>query len=143
VNNLFVETRWQGAELRTLVTQELEPYRRGDGTRITIDGPELLLEPNVAQTMAVVLHELATNAAKYGPLSLDGGTVAIAWTSDETGQLFLRWTETGGPPVQEPTREGFGTRVMARMVEQLKGQMRFDWRPEGVTCTVSVTVRDN
>jgi PAS domain S-box-containing protein len=88
VNNLFVETRWQGAELRTLVAQELEPYRRGDGTRINIDGPALLLEPTIAQTMAVVLHELATNAAKYGPLSLDGGgKVAVTWTSGEDGRL--------------------------------------------------------
>jgi PAS domain S-box-containing protein len=85
VHNLFVETRWKGAELRTLVAQELEPYRRGDDTRISIDGPELLLEPSIAQTMAVVLHELATNAAKYGPLSLDGGRVAGAWTYGEDG----------------------------------------------------------
>jgi PAS domain S-box-containing protein len=142
VNNLFVETRWQGAELRTLVAQELEPYRRGDGTRIIIDGPELVIEPTLAQTMAVVLHELATNAAKYGPLSLDGGRVAVGWTSGEDGRLVLTWTETGGPPVREPTRKGFGTRVMARMVEQLKGQMSFDWRPEGVTCTVTVSIRN-
>jgi PAS domain S-box-containing protein len=142
VNNLFVETRWQGAELRTLVSQELEPYRRGDGARISIEGPELLLGPIIAQTMAVVLHELATNAAKYGPLSLDGGRVAVGWTSGEDGRLVLTWTETGGPPVREPTRKGFGTRVMTRMVEQLKGQMSFDWRPEGVTCTVAVTIRD-
>jgi two-component sensor histidine kinase len=142
VNNLFVETRWQGAELRTLVAQELEPYRRGDGTRISIDGPELLLEPTTAQTMAVVLHELATNAAKYGPLSLDGGRIAIAWTSSEDGRLLLTWTETGGPPVQEPTRKGFGTRVVARMVEQLKGRVNFDWHPEGMTCTVAVSIRD-
>jgi two-component sensor histidine kinase len=143
VNNLFVETRWQGAELPTLVAQELEPYRRGDGTRIGIDGPKLMLEPNVAQTMAIVLHELATNAAKYGPLSLDGGgRVVVTWSSSEDGRLVLSWTESGGPPVREPTRKGFGTRVMARMVEQLKGQMSFDWRPEGVTCTVAVTIQD-
>jgi PAS domain S-box-containing protein len=143
VHNLFVETRWQGAELRTLVAQELQPYRRGDGTRINIDGPELLLEPSVAQTMAVVLHELATNAAKYGPLSLDGGgRVAVTWTSGKDGRLVLSWTETGGPPVRKPTRKGFGARVMARMVEQLRGHLSYDWRPEGVTCTVAVTIRN-
>jgi PAS domain S-box-containing protein len=103
VHNLFVETRWQGAELRTLVAQELQPYRRGDGTRISIEGPELLLETTVAQTMAVVLHELATNAAKYGPLSLDGGKVDVTWTFGEDGQLLLSWTETGGPPVRADT----------------------------------------
>jgi PAS domain S-box-containing protein len=140
VHNLFVETRWQGAELRTLVAQELQPYRRGDGTRINIDGPELLLEPSVAQTMAVVLHELATNAAKYGPLSLDGGRVAITWTFGEDGRLLLSWAETGGPPVREPTRKGFGTRVMAGMIKQLKGHLSFDWRPEGMTCAVELTI---
>jgi two-component sensor histidine kinase len=142
VNNLFVDTRWQGAELRTLVAQELAPYRRGDGTRISIDGPELLLEPATAQTMAVVIHELATNAAKYGPLSLDGGTVAVTWTCREEGRLVLSWTERGGPLVRVPTRKGFGTRVMAGMVEQLNGQVSFDWRAEGVSCTVSIAIRD-
>ena len=140
VHRLFVELRWAGAELRELVTQELAPYRRGDGTRVNIEGPNLLLEPNAAQTIAVVCHELATNAAKYGALSVADGRIAVAWTSTSDGRLVLRWNETGGPPVTKPTREGFGTRVVGKMVQQSKGEVRFDWRPEGLVCEVAMFV---
>ena len=99
VHRLFVESRWAGAELHELVGEELAPYRRGDGTRISIEGPKLILEPNAAQTLAVVCHELATNAAKYGALSVADGRVVVAWTSTSDGRLVLRWNETGGPPV--------------------------------------------
>ena len=126
VNNLFVEMRWAGAELRGLVTQELAPYRKGGGQRIRIEGPELLLEPNMAQTFAVVVHELATNAAKYGALSVGKGRVAVTWTAANDGRLIFSWTETGGPTVAVPTHEGFGTRVLRTMTSQVDGKMRFD-----------------
>ena len=140
VHRLFVESRWAGAELHELVAQELAPYRRGDGTRVNIEGPKLLLEPNAAQTIAVVCHELATNAAKYGALSVADGRIAVAWNSTSDGRLVLRWNETGGPPVTMPTHEGFGTRVVAKMVQQSKGEVRFDWRPEGLACEVAMFV---
>jgi PAS domain S-box-containing protein len=140
VHRLFIESRWAGAELHELVTQELAPYRRGDGTRVKIEGPNLLLEPNAAQTIAVVCHELATNAAKYGALSVADGRIVVAWTSTSDGRLVLRWNETGGPPVTTPTREGFGTRVMEKMVQQSKGEVRFDWRPEGLACELAMFV---
>jgi PAS domain S-box-containing protein len=140
VHRLFVESRWVGAELHELVSQELAPYRGGDGTRVTIEGPKLVLEPNAAQTIAVVCHELATNAAKYGALSVADGRVVVAWTSTSDGHLVLRWSETGGPPVTMPTREGFGTRVMAKMVQQSKGEVRFDWRSDGLVCEVAMFV---
>lgn len=140
VHRLFVESRWAGAELHELVGEELAPYRRGDGTRVSIEGRKLLLEPNVAQTLAVVCHELATNAAKYGALSVANGRVVVAWTSTSDGRLVLLWTETGGPPVALPTHEGFGTRVVAKMVQQSKGEVSFDWRPEGLVCEVAMFV---
>jgi PAS domain S-box-containing protein len=140
VHRLFVESRWAGAELHELVSEELAPYRRGDGTRISLEGPKLLLEPNAAQTIAVVCHELATNAAKYGALSVSDGRIAVAWTSTSDGRLVLRWNETGGPPVATPTRHGFGTRVMAKLVEQSRGEVRFDWRPEGLVCEVAMFI---
>ncbi|MGA9947408.1 MAG: PAS domain S-box protein, partial [Xanthobacteraceae bacterium] len=140
VHRLFVESRWAGAELHELIAQELAPYRRGDGTRVSIECPKLLLEPNAAQTIAVVCHELATNAAKYGALSVANGRVVVTWTSPSDGRLFLRWTETGGPRVIMPARKGFGTRVMGQMVQQSKGEVRFDWRPEGLTCEVDMFV---
>jgi PAS domain S-box-containing protein len=106
VHSLFVETRWIGAELTTIAAQELAPYAAKDERRIRIDGPQVLLEPNVAQSIAVALHELATNAAKYGALTSDSGRVHLTWTHAADGQLDLRWTETGGPRVQPPTRRG-------------------------------------
>jgi PAS domain S-box-containing protein len=140
VHRLFVESRWAGAELHELVTEELAPYRRGDGTRVSIEGPKLLLEPNTAQIVAVVCHELATNAAKYGALSVGDGRIAVTWAFTSDGRLVLRWNEIGGPPVTVPTREGFGTRVVAKMVQQSKGGVRFDWRPEGLACEVALPV---
>jgi PAS domain S-box-containing protein len=135
VHRLFVQSRWTGAELHSLVTQELSPYCEGGKKRARIAGPDLVLEPNTAQAVAVTLHELATNAAKYGALSVPAGKVDVEWSRAAEGRLVLRWAETGGPPVKPPTRRGFGTRVMERMIrDQLKGEMRFDWRAEGLAC---------
>ena len=87
----------------------------------------MLLEPNTAQAIAVTLHELATNAAKYGALSATEGQIEVKWSHTDGG-LMLLWTETGGPPVKTPTRQGFGGKVIRGMIEQLKGRTRFDWR---------------
>jgi PAS domain S-box-containing protein len=127
VHALFVQSRWEGANLRNLVTQELSPYCQDVEARARIEGPDLLLEPYAAQTIAITLHELATNAAKYGALSVPDGRVHVAWSGVDKAHLILRWTETRGPLVTSPTRKGFGTRVMERMIrEQLKGKMQFE-----------------
>ena len=139
VHELFVQSRWIGADVRRIVEQELSPYCEAGGTRAQINGPNLVLAPDVAQTLAVTLHELATNAAKYGALSMHDGCVQVEWWCPANGRLILRWVETGGPTVIAPTRQGFGTRVIDRMVRgQLNGQMLFDWRPEGLTCEITV-----
>lgn len=141
VHSLFVQSRWMGAELGSLVKQELLPYSRTGQTRTETDGPAAMLTPDVAQTMAVVLHELATNAAKYGALSVDTGRVRVEWwqAADADGQLVLRWTETGGPPVSPPKRKGFGSNVMETIVRgQLGGTVRLDWRVEGLVCEINV-----
>jgi PAS domain S-box-containing protein len=139
VHRLFVESRWTGADLHSVASQELLPYRQDGETRVRIDGPNLLLEPNTAQAIAVTLHELSTNAAKYGALSGPGGQIQIEWSRAADGKLVLRWTETGGPPVIRPTRRGFGTRVMDSMIRgQLKGEIQVDWRPEGLTCEITL-----
>jgi PAS domain S-box-containing protein len=139
VHALFVKSRWTGAELHALVMQELSPYRQDGDARVRIDGPNQLLEPHTAQTIAVTLHELATNAAKYGALSVPKGRVQVGWSRAADGQLVLRWTETDGPPVKPPTRLGFGTRVMEGMIRgQLRGAMRFDWRTEGLVCEIAI-----
>jgi two-component sensor histidine kinase len=140
VHRLFVESRWQGAELHSLAKEELAAYSHGRETRVQIDGPSVLLEPNAAQAIAVTLHELATNAAKYGALSVPDGHVRVEWSHEQNGRLVLRWTEKGGPPVEPPTRRGFGARVMENMVRaQLKGELHFDWHPEGLACEIVVS----
>jgi two-component sensor histidine kinase len=137
VHRLFVQSRWAGAELRSLINEELAAYCRDGEGRTRIDGPKLLMRPDVAQAMAVALHELATNAAKYGALSVAEGRAVVEWSHASDGRVVLRWTERGGPQAKPPMRQGFGTRVMDRLiVGQLQGELRFHWRPEGLTCEI-------
>jgi PAS domain S-box-containing protein len=138
VHSLFAGTRWVGAALSTIAAQELAPYSETGDKRVRIDGPEVLLEPNAAQSIAVALHELATNAAKYGALSTDDGRVALVWTHNADRQLNLRWTETGGPVVRTPTRQGFGGKIIKQMMVQVDGKARFDWRPDGLVCDITL-----
>ena len=140
VHSLFVATRWIGAELSTILIQELAPYSATGKHQLRVDGPQVLLEPNAAQAVAVTLHELATNAAKYGALSVADGQIELIWSHEADGQLNLRWTERGGPPVRGPTRTGFGGRIMEQMIGQLKGQTRFDWKAEGLVCEITFRV---
>jgi PAS domain S-box-containing protein len=135
VHSLFVQSRWTGAELGILIKQELSPYSRDGEMRTQTDGPTVMLKPHVAQAIAVALHELATNAAKYGALSVAKGHVRLEWSRAEDGQLALRWTEAGGPPVNPPTHKGFGTHVMDAMIQgHVGGDVRLDWRAEGLVC---------
>jgi PAS domain S-box-containing protein len=138
VHSLFAQSRWIGAELSTIATQELAPYLQGSVSRARIEGPQVLLEPGTAQAIAVVLHELATNAAKYGALSGVEGQVTLDWSQAADGLLTLHWTEEGGPPVKAPARHGFGGRVIERMIGGLKGKAHFDWRPEGIVCEIII-----
>jgi two-component sensor histidine kinase/PAS domain-containing protein len=142
VHTLFIQSRWQGAELSSIVTQELAPYLRDGEPRVRIDGPALVLEPKTAQAIAVALHELATNAAKYGALSDGGGRVEVAWSCAEE-RLNLRWTERGGPPVTTPTRQGFGTHIVGRIIREQSGEMRLDWDPAGLLCQIDLPITSN
>jgi PAS domain S-box-containing protein len=138
VHSLFAATRWIGAELSTIAGNELAPYSVGGEKRVRIEGPQVLLEPDTAQAVAITLHELATNAAKYGALSTVNGHVELKWFHETDGRLRLRWTETGGPTVSPPTRGGFGGRIIERMIAQLKGQSHFDWRANGLVCEITL-----
>jgi PAS domain S-box-containing protein len=106
VNSILVKTRWIGADLSTIASQELAPYSETSQQRVRIDGPPVLLEPNAAQAIAVTLHELATNAAKFGALSGANGQIHLKWSKETGGRLRLSWAETGGPKVQESDRKG-------------------------------------
>jgi PAS domain S-box-containing protein len=139
VHSLFAQSRWRGAELRSLVEQELSPYSRDGEMRMQIDGPTVMLKQGVAQAIAVALHELATNAAKYGALSEAKGQVRVEWSRAKDEQLVLRWTEVGGPPVNPPTHKGFGTTVVESMIRDgLKGGVQLDWRVEGLVGEIAV-----
>ena len=140
VHSLFVNTRWIGADLSTIATQELAPYSEKDQRRVRIDGPPMLLEPDVAQAVAITLHELATNAAKYGALAVPDGELELKWSHDADGRLNLRWTESSGPKVQEPTQKGFGGRIIEQMIAQRSGKMHFDWRADGLVCEITLKV---
>jgi PAS domain S-box-containing protein len=139
VHSIFAETRWIGAELLTIATQELAPYSDKERSRVGIEGPEVFLEPNAAQAIASILHELATNAAKYGALSVASGRVDLKWSHEPIGELHLRWTETGGPAVREPKRKGFGGRIIEQLSAQQNGKTRFDWPAKGLVCEISLS----
>ena len=137
-HSLLAESRWQGAALRPLVTEELAPYE-AEEDRATIVGPDIVLSPPAAQNMAMVIHELATNAAKYGAFSLPDGKLAVDWRLDGGQELTFRWRETGGPPVTRPGQHGFGLRLISRSISyQLDGDVALDWKPDGLLCTVRI-----
>lgn len=137
-HTLLSSSRWQGADLGRLVAEEMDPYRDENSDRVETFGPSVVLRPTLAQALALALHELATNAAKYGALSALVGRVSVVW--ELRGEhLVLQWTETGGPTASQPTKRGFGTRVVVANIEQdLGGHATFSWQPEGLRCTLSV-----
>jgi PAS domain S-box-containing protein len=136
-HTLLSKTRWKGADLTSLVREELSPYDADGASRISLAGPELRLEPGHAQSIAMVVHELATNAVKYGALSVPAGRIRVDWSYPNNGRLLLRWTEFDGPSVKPPQRQGFGGRVIDQLVRnKLKGEARFDWRAEGLACEI-------
>jgi two-component sensor histidine kinase/DNA-binding response OmpR family regulator len=135
---LLSQSRWQGANLSRVLDEELAPYRRSEVEKIVTRGPEVFLEPATAQILALALHELATNAAKYGALSSILGSVRLSWELSRD-RMVLQWVENGGPHVQKPRSEGYGTRVIGASVErQLDGRATFDWHPDGLRFTMSI-----
>lgn len=137
-HTLLSEARWQGADVGRLVSEELAPYRSGESTRVQIEGPAVLLSPERAQNLALALHELATNSAKYGALSSPLGAVKVGWETAR-GMLILQWQESGGPPVQAPTAQGFGTKIMnASIKHQIGGDVAWEWHTSGLRCTLQI-----
>lgn len=139
VHRLFAETRWRGADLHTVLKQEIAAYCPSGEAGVSFDGPHVVLEPDVAQAVGLAIHELATNAVKYGALSVSQGHIQVTWSLGADRRLAIQWIETGGPPVQVPTRQGFGTRVMDVLIRnQMGGNVRFDWRPGGLACEIVI-----
>jgi len=137
-HTLLSEARWQSVDLVRLVEEELAPYQTDQTGRILVKGPRISLAPPIAQTFALALHELATNAAKYGALSSRSGQLSLMWDSDDD-DLQVEWIEAGGPATKAPSSRGFGTRVIKDCIEQqLGGLATFNWRPEGLHCSLSI-----
>jgi PAS domain S-box-containing protein len=140
-HQLLAGSRWAGADLRLLIEVEASPYNLGDAAKIELDGDSIPISPPAAQGMALAIHELATNAAKYGALSTVEGRVSVRWRVEQDW-LVLRWTETGGPPVTPPTRKGFGTAVIQRALQgSVGGTSEVEWRLEGVVCMLRLPLR--
>ncbi|WP_082502547.1 HWE histidine kinase domain-containing protein [Methylobacterium sp. Leaf100] len=149
VHDVLTRESWEGAELATVVADAIAPLDaygpNGDpqSSRFRVTGPPLRLPPRFALSIAMALHELGTNAVKYGALSREGGRVAIAWSAirDPELRLHLRWSESGGPPVVPPTRTGFGSRLIERsLARDLAGEVKLHYASDGVVCTIEAPV---
>lgn len=142
-HTVLSQSRWQGADLRGMAEEELAPYRTDSPNRITVEGPHVMLQPAAAQTLALALHELATNAAKYGAFSTIGGKLALSW-SLKNECLFVDWQESEGPAIVPPKVRGFGTRIIVASIEQqLRGRATLNWREGGLQCSFVIPLNSN
>lgn len=144
-HNVLVEENWAGADLEAVVRKTLEAHLNLGHGRFKIEGPAVRLSPAQSVSLSLTLHELATNAVKYGALSVDAGSVRIAWNlaQDAAGQrhMTLLWQEAGGPPVSAPARGGFGTSLIARTFSgQNGGRARIFYEPDGLCCVVELAL---
>lgn len=134
-HDILTRESWSGASLAAVVREAIAPYRDQHRERLHADGPTVWLPPRHALAFAMMLHELCTNAVKYGALSNQDGRVDIHWSSNEV--LRLQWTESGGPPVIRPNERGFGSRLIERgLRHEMGGKVSLDFAPAGVQCTV-------
>ena len=145
-HDLLARTSWEGASLRELLLQELDPFRSADGAPLTVEGPDFEIWPKTALALGLALHELATNAAKHGALSTVGGKVCVTWDISgplEEGTLRLKWRESGGPPVKKAERRGFGLTVIERSLSlELDGRVELDFAPTGLVCEMEIPLRN-
>ena len=140
-HSLLSQSRWHGVGLAELARQQLAPYAAGANTRI--DGPDVMLTAASTQALAMVLHELVTNAAKYGALSTSDGRVAMTWDrpagANGAGLLMIEWRESGGPPVVAPSRSGYGTTLISDLIPyELAGKVNLAFAPEGLCCRIQL-----
>lgn len=143
-HSLLAGSRWEGSSLTKLVSEELAPFLRS--SRIRISGDDVHLSPTTTQDVALILHELATNAVKYGALSVQSGELSVAWRhaeSDDCRLLKLDWKESGGPPVKPPERLGFGSALVeATLGAQMRGSAQFSWHAEGLQVELAFPLQE-
>lgn len=140
-HDVLTQQNWEGARLGEIAAQSLRPFGDGGESRIAASGPDIRLSPKAALAISMALHELATNAVKYGALSQEGGSVGVHWeiAANEGGErlLRIRWQESGGPPVATPRRRGFGSRLIERsLAGELGGNVEMEFLPSGVVCRI-------
>ncbi len=138
VHDVLTRAQWHGAQLSEVAERALQPFVDRRPEKVLLEGPTVWLEPAATLTMALLFHELATNAVKYGALSADGGRVELTWTFDEAERrLVLDWRESGGPPVVPPQRTGFGTRLIHRaLAGELRGSAVVTYDAGGLHCAM-------
>lgn len=145
-NDLLINERWESASIGALLDRTLAPFGVADRAQFRCSGPDVRLSPRIGSALALALHELATNASKYGALSRPGGSVRLAWQvggSWRPGGLSFTWTESGGPPVMPPTRSGFGTKLIQWVLAQESGgDVEIAYLPEGVVFTAIVPLAE-
>jgi PAS domain S-box-containing protein len=133
----IAENAWRGADVDALLNESLAPFR-GSTPQIIASGPRLFVQADAAQALAITIHELATNASKYGALSRPEGTVSVSWAID-ADRLRLTWTERGGPQAAVPSSRGYGMRVIESILpNQAQGAVRLDWEREGLSCVMEI-----
>ncbi len=134
-HDLLTMDNWEGASLEGVARRALKSYRDEERERFTVEGPPVHLEPKRALALGMAFHELATNAARYGALSVPTGRVRISWSIDADRKLQFRWEEQGGPPASAPTRRGFGLRLIEQgLAREIGGQVHLSFAPEGLVC---------
>jgi two-component sensor histidine kinase len=140
-HDLLAREDWRGISMNELVTSQIGHLRTGTAERLILEGPDVTLTPVAAQNLGMAIHELSTNAVKYGALSVAGGQVQITWSLDKDDdggdRMRLSWVERGGPVVQEPSRRGFGRFVIEAIAARaLNGTVDLRFEPEGVSCVI-------
>ncbi|HYC99489.1 HWE histidine kinase domain-containing protein [Brevundimonas sp.] len=137
-HDLLTRSSWENATIDSTVRSAIEPFDQGDG-RFVISGEDIRITSSSVIAFAMTLNELCTNTTKFGALSLSGGRVHLSWRVDG-GRMRLEWVESGGPPVTEPTRKGFGTRMITALGQQLKGRVDLNYTSSGFAYTLDVPV---
>ncbi len=143
-HDILTQSDYQGIHLRTLISRQVEPYVTTDSGRLILDGPDIYLSGQSAQSLGLVMHELATNASKYGALCQSTGKIHIDWHTLEKGEvpsISLNWAELGGPPVKAPEKTGFGSRLIeTSMSQSLGGNATLRYDPEGFNASLIVPI---
>jgi two-component sensor histidine kinase len=141
-HDLLLQARWSGADLRKIVGSAIEAFDSPDVAKFTIEGPDVQITSGAVIAIAMTLNELCTNTTKFGALSVPAGRVTISWFVDAASRLQFTWTEQGGPIVEAPTRQSFGTRLIETLGRQFRGEVRLSYEPGGFVYVLDVPLAE-